>query len=184
MMPAWFQRMNRRERMLAAGVAGILFLLVNIGVWSTLFGMLGSARSELGVRQRARAEQDAYLKDYDRWVKRDKWLRQHQPVLKSAGEASTLLDQAKEIANKYNVLIENPSIGSGDSTGYHQSVFAAIETKSPWPPLVHFFYDVQQPEGFIVFENVNLQIDSGDPTMMRGKLKIARWFAPGPKKGS
>jgi hypothetical protein len=29
-----------------------------------------------------------------------------------------------------------------------------------------------------VFESVNLQIDSADPTMMRGKFKIARWFAP------
>jgi hypothetical protein len=43
---------------------------------------------------------------------------------------------------------------------------------------------VQQPEAFIVFENVNLAIDSGDPTMMRGKFKIARWFASTqPKKG-
>src|SRR6266542_2734480 len=30
----------------------------------------------------------------------------------------------------------------------------------------------------ILFENVNLAIDGSDPTMMRGKFKIARWFAP------
>jgi hypothetical protein len=33
-----------------------------------------------------------------------------------------------------------------------------------------------------VFENVNLAIDSGDATMMRGKFKIARWFAPASRK--
>jgi hypothetical protein len=38
---------------------------------------------------------------------------------------------------------------------------------------------VQRPEEFVVFENVNLAIDGSDPTMMRGKFKIARWFAPG-----
>ena len=89
----------------------------------------------------------------------------------------------KQIANKDNNLIENPVIGSSDSAAGHQAVFASIETKSPWPPLVHFLYNVQQPEGFIVFESINLQIDPSDPTTMRGKFKIARWFAPQNKKG-
>ena len=84
----------------------------------------------------------------------------------------------KEIAGKHNVLIEKPAIGAGDSTPDHQSVFASFETKSPWPPLVRFLYDVQQPESFVVFESVTLNIDPADPTMMRGKFKIARWFAP------
>jgi hypothetical protein len=30
----------------------------------------------------------------------------------------------------------------------------------------------------MAIENVNLVIDGNDPTMVRGKLKIARWFAP------
>jgi len=37
---------------------------------------------------------------------------------------------------------------------------------------------VQKPDGFVVFESVNLAIDSSDPTTMLGKFKIARWFAP------
>jgi hypothetical protein len=47
--------------------------------------------------------------------------------------------------------------------------------------LVHFLYDAQQPDAFVVFESVNLIIDSGDPTMMRGKFKVAKWFTPVPK---
>ena len=82
------------------------------------------------------------------------------------------------MASKYSVLIQNPAIGSGETTPNHQTVFASIETKSPWPPLVHFLYDVQKPDGFVVFESVNLAIDSSDPTTMLGKFKIARWFAP------
>jgi hypothetical protein len=85
------------------------------------------------------------------------------------------------VAGKYNVLVENPAIGAGETTPYHQTVFASIETKSPWPPLVHFLYDVQRPDAFVVFENVNLTVDGSDPTMMRGKFKIARWFAPAQK---
>lgn len=178
MMPAWYLRMNPRERRLALLVAGALFLLLNLVVWNKLFDTLANARAELASRKATRTEQSLYIKERDLWARRDQWLKQHQPTLKSAVEASTLLDQVKEIAGKHNVLIENPAIGAGDSTSDHQSVFASFETKSPWPPLVHFLFDVQQPEAFIVFENVQLHIDNSDPTMMRGRFKIARWFAP------
>jgi hypothetical protein len=182
MMPAWFARMNQRERLLSLAVGGVLFLLVNLAIWSALFGMSGGARTELAKRKEARNLQKVYVKEYKMWEARDKWLRAHQPPLTSPAENSTLLDQVKQIAGKNNVLIENPQLGTGDSTAAYRSVFASIETKSPWPPLVHFLYDVQKPEAFVVFENVNLMIDSGDPTVMRGKFKIAKWLEPAPRK--
>jgi hypothetical protein len=178
MMPEWFQRMTQRERRLAAIVAGGLFLLINLLIWGKLFGTLGNARAELALRKAAREEQRLYMNQRDLWAGRDKWLKEHQPVLKSAVEASTLLDQVKQVAGKHNILIENPAIGAGDSTPERQSVFASFETKSPWPPLVRFLYDVQQPDAFVVFESVQLHVDNADPTMMRGKFKMARWFAP------
>ena len=177
MMPALYQRMNPRERLLAWIVAGALFALLNLLILSWLFGALSRARVELTARKAARAEQALYMKERDLWIKRDQWIQQHQPTLKNPAEASVLLDELKQIAGKYNVLIQNPAIGSGETTPNHQAVFASIETKSPWPPLVHFLYDVQRPDAFVVFENVNLAIDSSDPTMMSGKLKVARWFA-------
>ena len=179
---AWYARMNQRERMLALAVAGIVLLLLNILIWSWLFGATANARTELAARQSARKEQAVYVKERELWKKRDQWLQEHQPALKNSAEASTLLDQLKQVAGKYNILIENPAIGASETTPNHQAVFASIETKSPWPPLVHFLYDVQQPDAFIVFENVNLAIDSNDPTMMRGKFKIARWFAPAQRR--
>jgi hypothetical protein len=178
MMPAWYQRMNPRERVLSWIVAGTVVVLLNLWILSWISGTLGGARKELAARTATLAEQALYMKERDLWVKRDEWIRQHQPTLKNPAEASALLDQLKEVAGKYNVLVENPVIGSGETTPYHQTVFASIETKSPWPPLVHFLYDVQRPDAFIVLENVNLAIDGSDPTMMRGKFKIARWFAP------
>lgn len=180
MMPAWFQRMNPRERVLSLIVAGTLFLLVNFFIWDALLGMLGQTQTDLASRKSLRAQQSVFLKERETWKKRDQWLKKHQPALNSPVEASTLLDQVKQVASKHNVLLENPQIGSGDSTPNHQSVFASVETKSPWPPLVRFLYDVQRPEAFVVFESVNLQIDSADPTMMKGKFRIARWFAPKP----
>jgi len=178
MMPAWYERMNQRERLLSWIVAGAVIVLVNLVILSWLFGALGRARIELAARKAALAEQAVYVKERDLWTKRDEWLREHQPTLKNPAEASVLLDQLKQVAGKYNVLIQNPAIGSGETTPNHQTVFASIETKSPWPPLVHFLYDVQKPDAFVVFESANLAIDSSDPTMMRGKFKIARWFAP------
>jgi len=178
MMPAWYQRMNPRERVLAWVAAGTVFALLNFFILDRVFGALATAQKQIATRKATLAEQTLYVKERDLWTKRDEWIRQHQPTLKDPAEASALLDQLKEIAGKHNVLIENPAIGSGETTPYHQTVFASIETKSPWPPLVHFLYDVQRPDAFIVLENVNLAIDGSDPAMMRGKFKIARWFAP------
>lgn len=178
MIPAFYQRMNPRERVLSLIVAGTVFVLLNLWILSWIFGALSGARKELAARRATLAEEALYVKEHDLWVKRDDWIRQHQPTLKNPAEASALLDQLKEVAGKYNILVENPQIGPGETTPYHQTVFASIETKSPWQPLVHFLYDVQRPDAFIVFESVNLAIDGSDPTMMRGKLKIARWFAP------
>ena len=180
MMPAWFIRMNPRERVLGAVVAGTVFFLLNLWIWSWMLGAMHKARVDYAARKNVRLEQTVFLKERDLWAKREKWLKEHQPSLKSPAEASLLLDQIKQVAGKHSVLIESPAIGSGETTPTHQTVYASVETKSPWPPLVHFLYDLQQPESFIVFENVNLAIDSTDPTMMRGKFKIARWFSTAP----
>jgi hypothetical protein len=178
MMPAWYQRMNPRERVLSWTVAGTVAVLLNLWILSWISGALSGARKELAARTATLAEQAVYMKERDLWMKRDEWIGLHQPTLKNPAEASALLEQLKQVADKYSVLVENPVIGSGETTPYHQTVFASIETKSPWPPLVHFLYDVQRPDAFIVLENVNLAIDGSDPTMMRGKFKISRWFAP------
>jgi hypothetical protein len=176
MMPGWYQRMSRRERMLAWIAAGAVFALLNLFILDWIFGGLASAQRQIATRRATLAEQALYVKERDLWTKRDQWIHQHQPTLKNPAEASTLLDQLKEIAGKYNILVENPAIGSGETTPYHQSVFASIETKSPWSPLVHFLYDVQRPDSFIVFENVNLAIDGNDPTMMSGTRMPTRFF--------
>jgi hypothetical protein len=178
---AWYQRLSQRERILSAIVAAVIFLLLNWFVWSKLTGSLDQARTDLAARRDTRKVQEVFIRERALWEKRAQWLKEHQPVLKGPGEASTLLDQIKQVAGKHNVVIENPAIGTSDATPEHQAVFASYEVKSPWPPLVKFLYDVQQPESFVVFESITLNIDPADPTAMRGKMKLARWFAPAGK---
>ncbi len=182
MIGRWLAQMNQRERLLALSVGGILFLLINLAIWSALFGMSADARKDYAAQKAARAEQKVYLQEEKMWKRRAEWLKKNQPKLNNPAEASTLLTQVKEIAGKYNVQIENPQIGAVESTPAHQSVSATFETKSGWEDLVHFLYDVQRPEAFIVFENVNLLVDATDPTVMHGRFKIAKWFAPGGNK--
>jgi hypothetical protein len=179
-MPAWFERLNPRERVLSLIVAGALILLINWLLWSFLLGTLRTTRTELAARQSMRQQQTVLLRERKMWERRSAWLKQHQPALQGPAESSTLLTQVKEIASKHSVLLENPQFGSSEATPNYQTVSVTVESKSAWKPLVHFLFDVQQPESFVVFENVNLQIDSADPTQMRGKFKIARWFAPQP----
>ena len=179
MISQWYDRMHRRERTLLLVVGGVVLLLINVMIWNWLFGAVGRARSDLATRQSKRKEQEIFVSERGLWEQRQKWLQQHQPVFNGAGEASTLLEQQlRPVAAKYNILLENPQIGSGENTPSHQTVWASVETKSDWKSLVHFLYDVQQPELFVVFESASLAVDSSDPTKMHGKFKIARWFAP------
>ena len=182
-LTSWYERLSKRERRLLLSIGGVVFVLLNYMIWIWLLGALHRAGTDLAERQSARTEQAIFMKERDLWVQRDEWSKKHQPNLSGPGEASKLLDQIKPIAAKYNVLIENPQIGSGETTPVHQTVYNSIETKSAWPDLVHFLYDLQQPEKFIVFESVTLSIDSNDPTAMRGRFKIARWFTPAQRKG-
>ena len=178
MIRRFIQRLNQRERILALLVSGVVIALVNLFLWSWLLDAISNSRRAVATRKLARNEQVVYMREADLWAKREKWLREHQPAYHGASDASALLDQLKQVASKYNLLIENPAIGNGETNATYQSVFASIETKSPWQELVHFLYDVQSPESFIVFESVNVMIDPADPTQMRGKFKIARWYAP------
>ena len=183
MMPAWYSRMNQRERLLSMIVGGVLFALLNLFLWNWVLGAIGRSRTELSSARLMRKEQDVFMKERDLWTQREQWLQQHQPAFNGAGEASTLLEQQlKPVAAKYNILLENPQIGSGETTPSHQTVWASVDTKSDWQSLVHFLYDVQQPEAFIVFESANLAVDPQDQTKMKGKFKIARWFAPAQKR--
>ncbi len=182
MIANWLARMNQRERILALAVAGILFLLINLAIWNVLLGMSAGARDEYASERAARTEQQFYLTEEEMWRQRADWLQKKQPRSNNPAEASSLLTRVKEIADRYKVQVENPQIGPVESTPSHQSVSATFETKSGWEPLVHFLYDSQKPESFTVFENVNLMVNATDPTVMEGRFKIAKWFAPGPQK--
>ena len=61
MIARWFAQMNQRERMLALSVGGILFLLINLAIWSTLFGMSAGARADYATQRATRSEQTVYL---------------------------------------------------------------------------------------------------------------------------
>src|SRR6266567_1909214 len=115
MIPAWYQRMNPRERVLAWVAVGTVFVLLNLFILNWIFGALATAQKQIAARRATLAEQALYVKERDLWTKRDEWIRQNQPTLKDPAEASALLDQLKEIAGKYNVLVENPAIGSGEA---------------------------------------------------------------------
>ena len=95
MMPAWYERMNRRERVLSWIVAGTVVVLLNLWILSSLWGAVASAQKEFTTRRSKLAEQAVYVKERDTWTKRDEWMRQRQPVLKDPAEASALLDQVR-----------------------------------------------------------------------------------------
>ena len=177
MIARWLAQMNQRERILALAVGGILFLLVNLAIWSTLFGMSAGARAEYAAQRATRTEQTVYLGEEKIWKKRAEWLKKKQPHLNDPAEASTLLTRVKQIAGQIQRPDRNPQIGAVETTPSHQAVSATFETKSDGGRSCIFFMMSQRPEAFTVFEQANLMVDANDPTVMRGRFKIAKWFS-------
>ena len=71
MMPAWYERMNRRERVLSWIVAGTVVVLLNLWILSSLWGAVASAQKEFATRRSKLAEQAVYVTERDTWTKRD-----------------------------------------------------------------------------------------------------------------
>jgi len=71
MLPAFFQRLNRREQVLSMIVGGALFLLLNLFIWSLLLGAASAARADVAVRKSAREQQSVFLKERKIWEKRE-----------------------------------------------------------------------------------------------------------------
>jgi len=65
MMPAWYLRMNPRERILSWIVAGTVALLLNLWILSSLWGAVASAQKEFGTRRSKLAEQAVYVNERD-----------------------------------------------------------------------------------------------------------------------
>lgn len=173
------KQLTRSERTLALIVGVVAFILLNLLLVSHFVKRQTQLRADLLSKTAQLKALQVLFSEQSRWAARDSWVTQNQPKLANeSGAGVQLLDQIKQIAKSNDVLIENPGWGAPEKSQYYRSVPVNIETKSSWPSLIAFLRSVQQPDQFLVFENANVQIDPGDPAMMRGKFKVARWCMP------
>jgi hypothetical protein len=61
MIAAWYGRMNQRERILVFAIAGLIFVLLNLLIWSWLLGAIGRAHAGLVARKARRKEKTFYI---------------------------------------------------------------------------------------------------------------------------
>jgi hypothetical protein len=120
------------------------------------------------------------MSERDLWVQRDNWLNGKQPALGVQETAKVdLLNEAKTVADKFNVVIKDQQMGNVDSKSpFYQSVTATFKTTSKWEEIVDFLYEMQAPERFVVFERASLKLDDADKSKMAGTFTIAKWYAP------
>ena len=171
--------LSSREKLLAGLAAGAFFLLLTLAFLSAFSKKRSLLSSQLSNRRTELAAIQTLLGERELWEKRDAWLNEKQPKLLNESSAGvSLLDDIRELARSQTVTLENPVIGQPGKTQWYRSVTVNVETRSTWDSLIAFLQAAQKPDGFIIFENANLQIDAADASLMRGRFKIARWYAP------
>ena len=173
------KQLTRSEKTLALMVGAVAFLLLNFILLSFFIKQQARLRAEALGKAGQLKTLLALYSERDRWIKRDAWIQEYQKKLSSESGADVpLMDQIKQIAKSNDVLLENPGWGVLEKSKFYRTVPVNIETKSSWPGLIAFLRGVQQPDQFLVFEAANVQIDPGDPAMIHGKFKVAKWYLP------
>lgn len=173
------RHLSTREKQLALVVGTVVFLFGSYLLIETLWKTTNRLRSDIASKTKQLNLSRSLISDLAFWEQRDAWLRAKQPHLENPDTAGVqLLNQIKDLAKKHSVLLENPAIRLPDRQANYTSISVEVETKSAWKPLISFLHELQSPEQFIAVETANLKIDAADPTQMRGRFRIARWYAP------
>ena len=173
------KQLTRSEKTLSVVVGTVFFILFNLLLVSHIVKRQAQLRIEITGKKTQLKALQVLFSERGKWITRDAWIREKQPRLANeSGAGVQLLDQIKQIAKSNEVLLENPGWGAPEKTEFYRAVPVTIETKSSWPALIAFLRSIQQPDQFLVFESANVQIDPGDPAMMHGKFKVARWYLP------
>jgi hypothetical protein len=171
--------LSRREKTLAAIVAAVVFVFANFFLLDWCWKSVAKGRTEIVTKRKQLAALESLSEQRDFWEQRSAWLTAKQPKLASSDDAAVqLLNKIKDLARKHEVLLERPSIRVAERQPEYVSISVEVETKSAWKPLIGFLRELQSPEQFIAVESASLKIDTADATQMRGRFRIAQWYAP------
>ncbi len=178
-MNAILDKMSRREKTLAAIVAGALALIILMVLIKFLIEKQASLRAQLAAKRAEFASLETLAAERDTWAARYEWINTTQPKLKNrSGAGVQLLDEVKKIARENDVMLENPAIGLPEIRNAYASMPVTVETKSSWEALIKFLQMLQAPDRFLAIENMEIKVDETDDTKMHGSFRIARWYAP------
>ncbi len=178
-MTHYLARMSPREKTLGAIVAGVIFIFLNLFLLGSLTRKQAALRADLEAKQTEWQDIQSLSSQEDLWTRRDAILQRKLPRWTNEGQAGVeLSNDLQQIAKTNHVSIESPAIDAQQTARFYRSAPVTIETKSSWTDLMHFLYTLQSPERFVAVEEVTLNIDPQDATAMRGKFKIARFYAP------
>jgi hypothetical protein len=171
--------LTQREKVLSFLVGGAVLFIVNLFVIDYFLQTRARLSRDTTMKTAQLRAMKTLLKEAPRWAKEDAELRATQPRLENEATAGfQLLNQVQQAAGAEGVTVEQPAIGTVERKPTYTAVSITLDTKSTWKALVLFLAKLQAPGQFIVVESGDLQVDQNEPTQMRGKFKIAKWYAP------
>jgi hypothetical protein len=173
------RQLSSREKLLSYSFGGAIFLVLNLFLFNFFFNNHAKLQKDLARKAAQLKSMQMLLASASDWEKRDAWLQSKQPVLENEAAAGVqLLKRVQDTAREQAVTVESPVLGGTTREPHYTAVSVDIETKSTWKALISYLSALQSPEQFMVLESANLRRDSNDETQMRGKFRIARWYAP------
>lgn len=171
--------LSPREQTLATIVGLIIVLGGTFMLVQSYHGKRVALTAKIAADKRQLRSLRELLTQADFWKQREVWIHAKQPPLSDPDHApGELLNYVQNLAKKHSILLENATLHTAEARPACISVALEVETKSPWSPLFSFLEELQTPEQFVALEMADLKVDAEDNTQVRGRFKIARWYAP------
>jgi len=170
---------SKREQTLATIVGLIVVLGGSFLLGQSYFEKRAALTAKIVSEKRQLHSLQELLSEGPLWEQREKWIQAKQPKLENPDQAGVqLLNHVQDLAKRHQVLPENVTLHTPEARPACISVGLELETKSPWAELISFLEELQTPEQFIALESASVKVDPEDATQVRGRFKIARWYAP------
>lgn len=161
-------KLNKRERFLALGFGGILFVVGNFILLNWALNTLESFHSEILALEAQVRDTRLWIDDRDYWNERLAYLDGLQPHFET--EAKTSSDLTKLVASsaeKHQVeILSQNMVEPAFLPGEQVVVSAKFRVKASFENLCRWLHELQQPDRFLAFDQFALRSDNKPPEVI------------------
>jgi hypothetical protein len=173
--------LKKSEKRLLIMFGLALFVVVNL-VGDNLFKTRKDA-AKIAIKEHRKkiVDYEGLLRTSETWDARRSWLSRQQPRFVSENAAATEIENhVVRSAAAAGATIDQSKPTEPIFASHYVQVALEVSASGSDAEVTRFLSLLQSREGFYAIPGVSLITDRKDPSILRGKLTVARWYSNAP----